>query len=46
MPHPLISQADIDAFQRDGVILVKGLFRDHIDTLRKGVDRNIAEPGK
>lgn len=46
MPHPLISQADIDAFQRDGVLLVKGLFKDHVDTLRKGVDRNMAEPGE
>jgi ectoine hydroxylase-related dioxygenase (phytanoyl-CoA dioxygenase family) len=46
MPHPLISQADIDAFQRDGVILVKGLFKDHVDTLRKGVERNMAEPGE
>jgi ectoine hydroxylase-related dioxygenase (phytanoyl-CoA dioxygenase family) len=46
MPHPLISQADIDAFQRDGVLLVKGLFKDHVDTLRNGVDRNMAEPGE
>lgn len=46
MPHPLISQADIDAFQRDGVILVKGLFKDHVDTLLKGIDRNMAELGE
>ena len=46
MPHPLISQADIDAFQRDGVILVKGLFKDHVDALQKGIERNMAEPGE
>lgn len=46
MPHTLIRQADIDTFQRDGVIRVKGLFRAHVDTLRKGVERNMAEPGE
>ena len=46
MPHPLISQSDIDAFQRDGVVLVKGLFKDHVETLRKGIERNMAEPSE
>lgn len=45
MPHPLLSQSDIDAFQRDGVVLVKGLFKNHVETLRKGIERNMAEPG-
>ena len=43
--HALLNQADIDAFQRDGVVLVKGLFKDHIDTIRAGIERNMAEPG-
>ncbi len=38
--------ADIDAFQRDGVILVKGLFKDRVDALQKGIERNMAEPGE
>ena len=45
MTNALITQDQIDAFQRDGVILIKGLFADHVDTLRDGVDRNMADPG-
>ncbi len=46
MPHPLITQEHIDAFRRDGVVLVKGLFRDYVDTIRKGIETNMAEPGE
>jgi ectoine hydroxylase-related dioxygenase (phytanoyl-CoA dioxygenase family) len=46
MPHPLVTQADIDAYQRDGVVLIKGLFADHVEALRAGVERNMAEPGE
>ncbi|SLN57183.1 Phytanoyl-CoA dioxygenase (PhyH) [Roseovarius litorisediminis] len=45
MTHPLITQSDIDRFQQDGVVLIKGLFADHIDTLRAGIERNMAHPG-
>ena len=45
MPHALVSQSDIDAFQTDGVALIKGLFADHVDTIRAGIERNMAEPG-
>ncbi|SMX25362.1 phytanoyl-CoA dioxygenase family protein [Boseongicola aestuarii] len=40
-----ITQSDIDDYQRDGVVLIKGLFADHVDTLRAGIDRNMADPG-
>ena len=43
--HPLVTQEHIDAFQRDGVVLIRGLFADHVDALRAGVDRNMADPG-
>ncbi|QTN36896.1 phytanoyl-CoA dioxygenase family protein [Cognatishimia activa] len=43
--HALLSQDHIDAFQRDGVVLIKGMFADHVETLRAGIDRNMAEPG-
>ena len=46
MTHPLVTDADIDAFQRDGVVVIRGLFADYIDTIRAGIDRNLAEPGK
>jgi ectoine hydroxylase-related dioxygenase (phytanoyl-CoA dioxygenase family) len=45
MPHPLIIQDHIDSYQRDGVVLIKGLFADHVDALRAGIARNIEEPG-
>jgi len=45
MPHPLVTQQMIDTFQRDGVVLVKGLFADHVEALRRGVAANMADPG-
>jgi ectoine hydroxylase-related dioxygenase (phytanoyl-CoA dioxygenase family) len=43
--HPLITQDHIDSYQRDGVVLVKGLFADHVETLRAGVAHNMENPG-
>ncbi|MDA7423646.1 phytanoyl-CoA dioxygenase family protein [Thalassococcus lentus] len=45
MTHPLLTQQHIDDYQRDGVVLVKGLFRDHVEQLRDGVARNMEAPG-
>ncbi|MGR3760319.1 phytanoyl-CoA dioxygenase family protein [Roseobacteraceae bacterium NS-SX3] len=45
MVHPLVTQADIDQYQRDGVVLIRGLFKDQVELLRKGVAANIADPG-
>lgn len=45
MPHALVTEEMIATYQRDGVVLVKGLFADHVDTIRKGIDRNMADPG-
>ncbi|MEM7521530.1 MAG: phytanoyl-CoA dioxygenase family protein [Pseudomonadota bacterium] len=45
MPHPLITQDHIDIYARDGVVLIKGLFADHVDALRDGVAENMATPG-
>jgi ectoine hydroxylase-related dioxygenase (phytanoyl-CoA dioxygenase family) len=45
MPHPLLTQEMIDTYQRDGVVLVRGLFAEWVDELRAGVDRNMEEPG-
>lgn len=43
--HPLLTPAMIDTFQRDGVVLIPGLFADWVDVLRAGVARNIDAPG-
>ncbi len=45
MTHPLLTSQDIETYQRDGVVLIKGLFADHVDTLRAGIARNMSEPG-
>ncbi|MEM6408281.1 MAG: phytanoyl-CoA dioxygenase family protein [Pseudomonadota bacterium] len=45
MPHPLLTQADIDTFQRDGVVLIKGLFADWVDVIRDGIAQNMEAPG-
>lgn len=43
--HALLTQDLIDTYQRDGVVLIKGLFTDHVDTLIAGIERNMSEPG-
>jgi len=45
MPDPLLSQQDIDTYQRDGVVVIRGLFADHVETLRAGIERNMSAPG-
>ena len=45
MTHPLITPEHVETYQRDGVVLVKGLFADQVELLREGVARNMAEPG-
>lgn len=32
-------------FQRDGVVLIKGLWKDWVEPLRAGIERNMVEPG-
>jgi len=44
MTHPLITQDHIDTFQKDGVVLIKDLFKDYVACLRKGIETNMAEP--
>lgn len=45
MPHPLVSQEQIEIFQRDGVVMIPGLFADYVDILRAGVAKNMDSPG-
>lgn len=43
--HPFITQEQIDTFQTDGVVLIKGLFDNFIDSIRVGIEQNLSEPG-
>ena len=38
------SEADVEAFERDGVVLLEGAFADWVEPLRAGLDRNLAAP--
>ncbi|MES2967588.1 MAG: phytanoyl-CoA dioxygenase family protein [Pseudomonadota bacterium] len=42
----LVTDDMIQAYQRDGVVLVKGLWADWVDTLRAGVERNMDDPSE
>ncbi|MEO0765826.1 MAG: phytanoyl-CoA dioxygenase family protein [Pseudomonadota bacterium] len=40
-----VTAQDAATYQADGVALIRGLFADHVDALRAGIARNMAEPG-
>ena len=33
----MITEAEIDAFQRDGAVVLRGVFRDWVDVMAAGV---------
>lgn len=42
-----VTREDVEAFERDGAICLRGMYdAATIDLLNRGVDRNIAEPGR
>ena len=41
----MISNEDINAYQRDGAIVVRGIFSDWIERMAEGVAQNMDEPG-
>ena len=43
--HALVSPKDVETYASDGVVLIRGLFADHVEKLREGVERNMREPG-
>jgi ectoine hydroxylase-related dioxygenase (phytanoyl-CoA dioxygenase family) len=40
-----VSDEMIEAYQSDGVVLIKGLWADWVEVIRDGISRNMAEPG-
>lgn len=42
--RPHVTARDIGAFQSDGVLLLKGVFADWVDELRRGMEANISAP--
>ena len=43
--HMQLDATTIQAFKRDGVVLIKGLYSDQVDTLKAGIERNMNAPG-
>ena len=42
--HQLVTQQHIDSFQRDGVALIRGLFKDYVEMISAGIERNMTDP--
>lgn len=45
MTGPVVTSEHIESFQREGVTVIRGLFADHVETLRAGVQANMDAPG-
>ena len=43
--HPLLREEDVEAYHRDGAVLVRGLFADHVETIAAGIGFNMDHPG-
>ncbi len=44
MPQYQANAEDIETFQNEGAVLLRGVFSDWIETLRKGLQRNLDNP--
>jgi len=44
LPQYLSHEIDIETFQRDGVVILRGAFNDWVEPLRKGLQRNLDNP--
>lgn len=42
---PILSNSQVEEFQRDGVMVLRGYFSDWIDMLGEGVEANMRDPG-
>jgi len=45
MQEKLVSKDQINSFQKDGVVLIKGLFKNYIELIRDGIEYNMQQPG-
>jgi len=46
MTHALVPPGLAEDFQRDGAVVIRGLFADHVERLRAGMEKNLARPGR
>lgn len=45
MTSELVNDNDVSAFQMDGVVVVRGLFKNFVELIRDGIDFNMKHPG-
>ena len=45
MTSELVNNNDVSSFQTDGVVVVRGLFKDFVELIRDGIDFNMKHPG-
>ena len=43
--NPLLKDEDVEAYARDGAVLVRGLFANHVETIAAGIHHNMEHPG-
>ena len=45
MTTELVNDNDASTFQKDGVVVVRGLFKDFVELIREGIEFNMKNPG-
>ncbi len=46
MPVVVVTKQQIEAYDRDGAVILPGLFADWIDVIAAGIERNMTQPGE
>ena len=46
MKKHIVDQQQVDAYHRDGAVLIKGLFADWVEVIRAGIEFNMRNPGE
>jgi len=46
MVSSILTQNQIDTYQSEGAVLIKGLLTDWVDTICAGIEKNMEEPGR
>ena len=41
----MVTSEQVRAYKADGAVFLPGLFRDWVETIRAGIERNMREPG-
>ena len=45
MLNPILSTEEVEKFEKEGVLLIKGLFQHYVDIIQKGIEKNLLNPG-